>query len=194
MNRFNLYIFLLFTFLILNGCVYSGSSISDKASLYIDAVQSKDNVRLRTHVSSISAGHSITKTFCLLSSNRDLYIFDKSWKLDEYASYPEVLPLLKNELVKNGYTQVTLGDKKCVQRINIAYGYRVPNGDTDGLEKHVITKYLSIDSFDQNTVPLWKAYLSMYDNDMEIRIHLPALIKCITPYLNKNFNGIVTCK
>ena len=57
--------------------------------------------------------------------------------------------------------------------------------------------FFGLSAHDSNTnAPWWKISACSVPpvNPYELRISLPSVIKCIAPYLNKNFKGTITCK
>lgn len=95
------------------------------------------------------------------------------------------LKILKYNRVSNGKPTVS---------VSIGYGDHKLDDHSMLVAKHLnisCSKYHTDFSYNY---PLWKLKAHVVSNEPDIRVLIVPMIKCATPYLNKNFQGTITCK
>jgi hypothetical protein len=152
----------------------------------------------RLYIDSISSNRDSPQEYYLRS---ELVKFDSNGILIEnrwglalaQQNYQEVEKDIHLALQKSGYHKA-LNFRKPYLNISVSYGM----GAQD-MSKHsmptLYAKVIHAGAYDSSKfVPLWTTFCSVQDNSIELRLYLPAMIKCVTPYFNKNFKGTITCK
>lgn len=117
-----------------------------------------------------------------------------STKRDTEQYFPEATSYLALELKKLNYTKAKWDEEEWLKdydqqlrpTIKVGLHYRIL---LPPLFRHVAIYASQWD----NHIPLWE--IQVYGGEEgSFRITLPSIIKCISPYFDKNFKGIITCK
>jgi len=129
-----------------------------------------------------------------------------------YDYYPEATLILEQELNKQNYKKVkdniNYNDPIYLTMIKISFRYYM-HVYWDSKEsfyskeypydlKSINTPYhkaikIEVETNEDKT-PLWEISIEVQDDNYNLRIYIPSMIKCAAPYFNKNFKGTVTCK
>ena len=131
----------------------------------------------------------------LLSS--DFYNVDKQtnggWSaIKQKPKFAEIENIIHNSLKALDYKK----NQNLNPDVSICIGYGDFKLDSYGMS---VSKHLTINcskysvDFSHNR-PLWKLNAHVVSNEPDIRAIIASMVKCATPYLNKNFKGTITCK
>jgi len=139
--------------------------------------------------------YSLSNTGLLCS---DFYNIERSTKgafwsnISKQIIFTEVEVELTNSLKTIGYYKST----EFNPQINISIGY----GDGKlGDQNTLVAKHLHISCTKASkdigsNYPIWKISTHLVSNEANIRNIIIPMIKCASPYFNKNFKGTITCK
>jgi len=139
--------------------------------------------------------YSLSNTGLLFS---DFYNIEKSAKgafwsnISKKIIFTEVEMELTNSLKAIGYYKST----EFNPQINISIGYGDGKVGDQGMlvAKHLHISCTKTSKDIANNYPIWKISTHLVSNEVNIRNIIIPMIKCASPYLNKNFKGTITCK
>jgi len=153
-----------------------------------NALASQQNDSFLLNIESISLNILNKKDKYSFCYSKSLYNNSEYLKKNKVYYYPELVRLINSELKKRNFI---MSDYKNSPNYKI-----VPWYTGDEYYKEFREFVFGLDAIDSiELFPIWQIKTTTKpDNSFNIRITIPSLIKCISPYLNKNFKGTITCK
>ena len=178
-------------FFLVNSCVYEhnlNSNFNYKTDLFLEA--SRPDGKLKIKVKAISTNSNSKKLF-YTNWSYATFTINKKGKFIESPCCIEITRFLKKELVKNNY--IATSYRNADQHIYIYYSV-ADKPLYYSFTGFIFPKMVIITSLNYESAPLWKVSLGIYNDEPDIRILLPSIIKCASPYFDRNFEDVVTCE
>ncbi len=163
-------------------------------------------------IDAISLNNQITKDYYItdymdIHKDRPIFIDQKNERYSQFMYYQEAALLLEQELNKQQYKKIlNIYADVTYTSISLQYSlfyspkeyYSFQNKEYPYTTVTVYTpfhKSISIEAKNNYTKsPFWLVEMEVRDDNINLRMYIPSMIKCVAPYFNKNFKGTVTCK
>lgn len=153
-----------------------------------NALASQQNDSFLLSIESISLNRLNKKDRYSFCYSENLYNNSEYLKERKVYYYPELVRLINSELKKHDFIMC---DDQNPPNYKIAPWY---SGEQHYIKFREFVFGLDAVDFIELS-PVWQIKATTKpDNSFNIRITIPSLIKCISPYFNKNFKGTITCK